>query len=192
LTYNFARAGNLYISYDSRGARVFYQQFDAAVEQALFDMGIQQGFRVRYSHKFGGRTTLGVNGTLRSQSTVRTPFAMIGASIRYRVPWASNAQLTAQFSVSKNAAFSNQIGQLQFRGVFRNDDYYRVYARYMGYYYPGSIPVQSDRFYFGGELVKTLNVFELFTRIELSYRAQRVYPGVQVGMSYRFNSTKKR
>lgn len=191
LNYKLSKAGNLYLSYDSRGPRVFYQQFDAALEQALFDMGIQQGYRVRYSHRFGARTFVGVNGTIRSQSTSTTPFSMMGVSLRYRIPSVTNAHISAQFSTSKNASYGTRIGQIQYRTVLGKQGYYRAYARYLGYRYAGSVPAQSDRVYLGGELAKSIKGLEFFTRTELSFRAQQVYPGVQAGLTYRFNTKKK-
>lgn len=177
-----------FLSYDTRAPRVFFQQFDAELEQLLFNLGIQQGLRLRYNQRLNSVMSLGAQLTWRSQSNTATPFVMGSANVRIASPFSTYGSFYGSVSVANNSSYSTQVVQMQYRDQWNERLRYRTYLRYLNYDYPGSSQAQSARFYSGVEASRTWKSIEGFTRIEASVRNASLYPGIQLGLTYRIKS----
>lgn len=185
LNYRLSKNARLFLSYDNRAPRIFYQQFDAELEQLLFNLGIQQGYRLRYSHRVNQHLRLSLSGTVRSQSTSPSAFSMLSIQARYRLPISKMGSFYAQFSTSSAPSYTTQISLIQYRNTWGEHGNYRIYLRQLHYGYEGAAIATSDRIYFGAETSRRFADLEAFTRLELSSRNGQIYPGVQIGMNYR-------
>lgn len=175
---------NLFFSFDNRAPRIFYQQFDAELEQLMFNLGMQQGYRIRATQKLSNRWMLGSSGTFRVYQSKLGAFGMGELFVKYR-PWFTKSG-SIEFRVvhSLNAVLNTTSGQLQYYGSIRGKGSYRLYTRYLRYDYPGSAPAVSDRIYLGAQLAKDLHGLSSFVRLEGSYRAQIFYPSINLGLTY--------
>lgn len=177
-----------FLSYDTRAPRVFFQQFDAELEQLLFSMGIQQGLRLRYNQRLNSVISLGAQLTWRSQSNTATPFVMGSANIRIASPFSTHGSVYGSVSVANNSSYSTQVVQMQYRDRWNDRLRYRTYLRFLNYDYPGATLVQTGRFYAGLEASRRWKNIEGFARMEASVRNASWYPGIQLGLTYRIKS----
>lgn len=188
LNFRATEKTRFFLSYDTRSPRVFFQQFDAELEQLLFNLGIQQGLRLRYNQRLTSAISLGAQLTWRSQSNAATPFLMGSANLRIASPFSTHGSFYGSISVANNSSYSTQVVQMQYRDHWNERLRYRTYLRYLNYDYPGSSQAQSARVYSGVEASRTWKSIEAFTRIEASVRNARWYPGIQLGLTYRIKS----
>ena len=190
LDYQSSKRGRFFASFDNRSPRIFYQQFDHELEQLLFDLGIQTGFRLRYSHNVSSSLNVSSGVTYRKQSTNETPFGSILFSLRWKPWFTKQGHLTLNGTASSNSNYATQIGQIQYSDRHSSGLYWQTYARYLHYQYPGASVVQSDRFYFGMQGSKPWKALEIFVRLEGSIRNNQWYPGVHCGVNYLFTQRK--
>ena len=190
LNYQSSKRGRFFASFDNRSPRIFYQQFDHELEQLLFDLGIQTGFRLRYSHRVSSSLNLSSGVTYRKQSTSDTPFGSILFSLRWKPWFTKQGHLTLNGTASSNSNYSTQIAQIQYSDRHSSGLYWQTYARYLHYQYPGASVSQSDRLYLGMQGSKTWKAVELFVRLEGSIRNNQWYPGVHCGVNYLFTPRK--
>lgn len=181
----------LFVSYDTRAPRIFYQQFDNELEQLLFDLGTQQGVRLRYSRRHNERLFLGAMATYRKQSTQTDGFILMNAYARMKQPFGAPGSLYAGLTYSQNASFNTAVGQLNYRQNFGKANSWMLYSRYLHYAYPGATVAASDRFYAGGQLLVQWADWQGVVRLESSIREGAVLPGIQAGITYRFKKNSK-
>lgn len=188
--YAVKKGQRLFFSYDNRAPRIFYRQFDMELEQLLFDLGTQQGFRTRYSARLNPKINLGISATYRKQSTSAEPFILYNAYLRTN-KFILPGHIYASWTHSRNSSFSTQIAQVNYQNKWGDLGSWKIYSRYLHYQYPGSTFIRSDRIYFGGQLTFQWNALSANLRSEISYRDEVLYPTIITGITYRFKSKQK-
>lgn len=177
-----------FVSYDNRAPRIFYRQFDAELEQLLFDLGTQQGARARYLYAPNKYVRLSSSLTYRKQSTATQGFFLMNASLRVQNDAPSPVSVLLNFTSSQNSSYSVQIVQASVQQNTAKYGEIKAYSRYLHYGYTGATVQASDRMYVGAQWGSQWHGIAASLKTEASFRNGAFLPTIFADLTYRFKT----